>query len=666
MSNLDPGLSQWIANFTIQCPICNMTKESEEKLEAHVMQEHFRLQPYKCVQCDERRASFEQMEEHLLAAHRTQDLEMVVSLSSSLRAQLKELMTVARLSQFSIIAGLNQEMKLETNQVLSSEADAVRNRNPSNDIKLPKSEIVAPIPVRRPPLRITNQENNVVFTPEVTKNSVPKVAVSSTPGSSILRPDSNSSSSPKSAFMSFNQVFSNEKGDRRKKGKSAPKIVEEKDENDDSMVQSQDDTNISDSFDVTQTLQSFNDSMASSTSVIEKKKREEPVDVNSKAYKRKLARSVEIECTLCNRSYNNLLRTRHVTYHIYKLDKVYRFMCGFPECSFGSYRRDYVISHMVKSHGDGKGYEVVDKFDDNLRKRFNELYETCFGHPSKAMQLEIIREEKLKRKPEKRKRRSEAKAVKEELSGPDSEWEEGEISEEVIVPKKKERKSCPARLKEGKEGKLEKPNQKKRHCYVCNKSIATYATINTLAHAAVHMLQMHKYHRYACTKCDYKGAMLSNILNHCTNRHQTKDCYEDDIKQWPFELVRDVSLRCYREEGAVYKVMPKWWREENANKIAHCVNGTYYQPNQKLVDENEMKEGARDRVFMEMEYESDGRIEDDQDGRTSANSRSSSRHTPLSLNLSEDEEDDDSLPLFSTEPMHLRLKTEIRSSFNQL
>lgn len=46
-------------------------------------------------------------------------------------------------------------------------------------------------------------------------------------------------------------------------------------------------------------------------------------------------------------------------------------MCGFPECSFGSYRRDYVISHMVKSHGDGKGYEVVDKFDDNLRKRFN-------------------------------------------------------------------------------------------------------------------------------------------------------------------------------------------------------------------------------------------------------------------------------------------------------
>lgn len=40
------------------------------------------------------------------------------------------------------------------------------------------------------------------------------------------------------------------------------------------------------------------------------------------------------------------------------------------------------------------------------------------------MQLEIIREEKLKRKPEKRKRRSEAKAVKEELSGPDSEWEE--------------------------------------------------------------------------------------------------------------------------------------------------------------------------------------------------------------------------------------------------
>lgn len=38
------------------------------------------------------------------------------------------------------------------------------------------------------------------------------------------------------------------------------------------------------------------------------------------------------------------------------------------------------------------------------------------------MQLEMIREEKLKRKPEKRKRRS--KAVKEELSGPDSEWEE--------------------------------------------------------------------------------------------------------------------------------------------------------------------------------------------------------------------------------------------------
>lgn len=47
----------------------------------------------------------------------------------------------------------------------------------------------------------------------------PKAAVSSTPSSSILRPDSNSSSSPKSAFMSFNQIFSNEKEDRRKKGK---------------------------------------------------------------------------------------------------------------------------------------------------------------------------------------------------------------------------------------------------------------------------------------------------------------------------------------------------------------------------------------------------------------------------------------------------------------
>ncbi|CAD5223360.1 unnamed protein product [Bursaphelenchus okinawaensis] len=511
-----------------RCSECPLVKNSCEDLEIHIKIEHLNWLPFQCTLCSSKRASDNQMREHVLSHHRVSEYTYTYVDNPAAKRLLQN--SIDRALSGAIQQMVNrriQALQQKNGGVLpsTSSGNAEQKRKNLHDILSRTLSHENDGEDRNSSSSLSPAESNASATATVvSKNSA---NLNEHPEDLITNEQEiDFNTQLTNLFQNNTQDYDDDCSDNvsssllKTLGLSTTDKQEEDEVDPDKLIQ-----NVSSLFNV-----NFDNFMNNQNN------KKPALNIHGRVIKRRPGNSTQCvskkrvlgECTKCQKPVTAGARQMHMFYHLGKDENTYRFKCKFDDCDVEHYRKDQMENHMSKQHGRIDHDMMLDRSNElyeRVQKLSMELLGTVGNHPGpNAARAQAAYNKMQAEKEETRKR----KANDDEDDKPNP----LDLLSQVYSPATSER-STPKVVRPGNEENLE--------CRLCHKFI-----VNRTRgfHILWHLCNDLGIIRYCCKLCDYKHERPQSVSTHGKKEHGTEDVVEDSLSKYE-EEVKSMSKACF-------------------------------------------------------------------------------------------------------------------------
>uniref|UniRef100_A0A0K0EQP7 C2H2-type domain-containing protein n=1 Tax=Strongyloides stercoralis TaxID=6248 RepID=A0A0K0EQP7_STRER len=480
-SYLDTGVNGVTFNNLI-CTECGVAKKTTEDLEIHIKTEHLNWYPFECPFCDIKRASDNQMREHLYSSHKKKSNEVKIFYNDNSEAK-RVLQLMLDKSFYHFIE------KNNSNSNSISLLDELKySFNNSNKLKFQEENINNG--------KINNNtlsNNNIYMDNLATKiNEILNSNNSKVINNYMLSKINNNN-------LKFNDTISQLVKNTNNNGNIPSTSLETSLPNFSNQL-------------LLNNLFPTNFTPPSTEYLFEGKEEE-----NTKKQKMLKKRVLGL-CKRCKKPITAGSRQIHIFYHMAKEYSQYRFRCKHKGCTIAHYRKDQLESHHLKVHGEINVDMIEDRsseLQDACQELSMQLLGTCNNNPGpSAYEAQIIydkqQEESANRIQKKRQRLMEDNSLTDMTS---------------------------QKLNENFSNSL----QDMLECNLCQKKILS--RIKGF-HVLWHLGKEKGIPRYACKLCDFKHDRAVNVHRHTWMVHEASNACEDMIVKHSDDM-RAMSEACF-------------------------------------------------------------------------------------------------------------------------
>ncbi|PAV78777.1 hypothetical protein WR25_07275 isoform C [Diploscapter pachys] len=490
----------------LNCPVCSYRKPDRKSLKEHICFEHLELDRYKCMLCSRTRVTKKQILEHCLAIHGQLNSPMMFNYIPEKEEKLKELMELAKSVENQSEQRAEEERKGQQLNVASHTLDDVFNKNSHIDNK--DLETKAGIFMKRPAgigMRTAKWQTKMSY-----KMALERLKM---------------------------KMDAEQNGEQEQRLKRTIKM-----ENDwmDSEADAADAllrlrfSNIHSDTPLRFHARSRDGGVASSSSgapfsssyhfqrlpallpIKRGRSKGEMLLPHTKGLKQKLKIPVgsnekigkkgrkAFDRYKCKKC-GEVVNSNHLGHHAaYHLDNPI-YSCSADDCRFTHFLKTGINLHIKQAH-DGQA-QVEGEVTEDVKEQIKRLQMECFA---------------------------------------------GVTPQSLVLSKKRPALNLVDRVR----------------CKICDKNISNRAD-NLRGHCASHMLSIHQQPRFTCRLCGHSAAFYTTIRDHCITSHgnESHKEFDDAIKSWKAEHVRDVSLKCFGDENFLLGKMPQGWKPADPDAV---------------------------------------------------------------------------------------------------
>uniref|UniRef100_A0A1I7SUT6 C2H2-type domain-containing protein n=1 Tax=Bursaphelenchus xylophilus TaxID=6326 RepID=A0A1I7SUT6_BURXY len=517
-----------------RCSECPVMKNSCEDLEIHIKLEHLNWLPFQCLLCSSRRASDNQIREHVISHHKVNDYRYTYVDNPNAKRVLQGMIDRS-------LTGAIQQMVARRVQQLQQKNGAFSPKPANGVVAEQKRKNLHDILSRALSHENEPEDRNTSSSVSPSESTASATATVLSKNGNLLNDNNEHDLEIQEKEIDFNSQLSSLFGNN---GHVSDKDDDEFDGNvsssllktlEASMERNNEDVdpatliqNVSSLFNV-----NFNSLVNGQNSPAKP-----AVNIHGRVIKRRPGTSTQCvskkrvlgECTKCQKPVTAGARQMHMFFHLGKDENTYRFKCKFDGCDVEHYRKDQMENHMSKQHGRIDHDMMIDRsaeLYDRVQKLSMELLGTVGNHPGpNAARAQAAYNKMQAEKEETRKRKMNDDDAEEEGPNP------LDLLSQVYSPATSE-KATPKVVRPGNEENLE--------CLLCHKFI-----VNRTRgfHILWHLCNDLGIIRYCCRLCDYKHERPQSVSTHGKKEHGREDVVEDSLNKYE-EEVKSMSKACF-------------------------------------------------------------------------------------------------------------------------